>query len=278
MAVANSLAKANQPKSDLVKYEANGETVQLSKSMIRNYLVSGNKEEVTDQELTMFLSMCKFQHLNPFLREAYLIKYGSRNPATMVVGKDVLLKRAMRADKFDGLSAGVIVINAENKIEEREGTFVLPSETLVGGWAKVNIKGYSVPFYASVSLNEYMGKKQDGTPNGQWSSKPATMIRKVALAQALREAFPEEMSALYDQAEVKEASDVVLDTTPIPMPSENAVETPVQVVEAEKVITPVQNVAKATEPTQGGQTAIDDIMFSNSVAGLVDDTQNEPPF
>lgn len=279
MAVNNSLAKATQPKSDLVKYEANGETVQLSKSMIRNYLVSGNKEEVTDQELTMFLSMCKFQHLNPFLREAYLIKYGSRNPATMVVGKDVLLKRAMRADKFDGLSAGVIVINAENKIEEREGTFVLPNETLVGGWAKVNIKGYSVPFYASVSLNEYMGKKQDGTPNGQWSSKPATMIRKVALAQALREAFPEEMSALYDQAEVKEASDVVLDTTPIPMPAEdtptqNTVETPVQVVEAEKVITPSQNTASANKGNSDGQETIDNIMFGSQASGLI----NESPY
>ena len=274
MAVANSLAKT-QAKSDVIKYNANGEEVKLSKSLIKNYLVSGNKDAVTDQEVTMFLSMCKFQHLNPFLREAYLIKYGSNNPATMVVGKDVLLKRAMRSDKFDGLSAGVIVINNDGKLEEREGTFVLDNETLVGGWARVNIKGYSVPIYASVSLKEYMGRKSDGSPNGQWSNKPATMIRKVALAQALREAFPEEMSALYEQEEIKELSDVQLDTTPVPMPTENTVETPVQVVEAEKVITPVQSVAKPSEPTQGGQTAIDDIMFNDNVADLVG---NQPPF
>ena len=273
MAVSNSLAKT-QAKSDVIKYNANGEEVKLSKSLIKNYLVSGNKDAVTDQEVTMFLSMCKFQHLNPFLREAYLIKYGSNNPATMVVGKDVLLKRAMRSDKFDGLSAGVIVINNDGKLEEREGTFVLDNETLVGGWARVNIKGYSVPIYASVSLKEYMGRKSDGSPNGQWSNKPATMIRKVALAQALREAFPEEMSALYEQEEIKELSDVQLDTTPVPMPTENTVETPVQVVEAEKVITPVQSVAKPSEATQGGQTAIDDIMFNDNVADLM----NQPPF
>ena len=96
MAVKNSLAKTNQA-SDVITYDSNGETVKLSKSLIKSYLVNGNGA-VSDQEVTMFLSLCKFQHLNPFLREAYLIKYGS-SPATVVVGKDVLLKRAMRSDK-----------------------------------------------------------------------------------------------------------------------------------------------------------------------------------
>ena len=276
MAVGNSLVKAQaQAKSDVIKYNANGEEVKLTKSMVKNYLVSGNKDEITDQEITMFVSLCKFQHLNPFLREAYLIKYGKNNPATMVVGKDVLLKRAMRSDKFDGLTAGVIVVNGNGNIEEREGTFVLDTETLVGGWAKVNIKDYAVPFYASVSLKEYMGKKSDGSPNGQWSSKPATMIRKVALAQALREAFPEEMSALYEQEEIKEISDIQLDTTPISVPTENVVETPVQSVEAEKVITPAQTTATPTQATSGGQGGIDGIVFSDNVSNLVGD---QPPF
>lgn len=273
MAVNNSLAKANQPKSDLVKYNANGEEVQLSRSLIKNYLVNGNGA-VTDQEVTMFLSLCKFQHLNPFLREAYLIKYGT-SPATTVVGKDVLLKRAMRSEKFDGLSAGVIVINNDGKLEEREGTFVLDNETLVGGWAKVQIKGYAVPFYTSVSMKEY------STGKSNWLTKPATMIRKVAVAQALREAFPEEMSALYDASEMDKTvldtagQEIKLDETPIAMPTENAVETPVQVVEAEKVITPAKNTTSANKGNSDGQSSIDDIMFSNNVPNLVGD---QPPF
>lgn len=272
MAVANSLAKANQPKSDLVKYNANGEEVQLSRSLIKNYLVNGNGA-VTDQEVTMFLSLCKFQHLNPFLREAYLIKYGN-SPATTVVGKDVLLKRAMRSEKFDGLSAGVIIINNDGKLEEREGTFVLDNETLVGGWAKVQIKGYAVPFYTSVSMKEY------STGKSNWLTKPATMIRKVAVAQALREAFPEEMSALYDASEMDKTvletagQEIKLDETPIAMSTENAVETPVQVVEAEKVITPSPSPATPTEAKSGGQGSIEEIMFGSQAAGLI----NEPPF
>ena len=272
MAVNNSLAKATQQKSDLVKYNANGEEVQLSRSLIKNYLVNGNGA-VTDQEVTMFLSLCKFQHLNPFLREAYLIKYGN-SPATTVVGKDVLLKRAMRSEKFDGLTAGILVITENGELKEREGTFFGDNETLVGGWARVNIKGYSVPFYTSVSMKEY------STGKSNWLTKPATMIRKVAVAQALREAFPEEMSALYDASEMDKTvletagQEIKLDETPIAMPTENAVETPVQSVEAEKVITPSPTPATPVEAKSGGQGSIDDIMFGSQAAGLI----NEPPF
>ena len=274
MAVNNSLAKATQ-KSDMIKYNSNGEDVQISKSLIRAHLVSGNKEKVTDSEITMFLSLCKFQHLNPFIREAYLIKYGD-NPATMVVGKDVLLKRAMRSDKFDGLTAGVIVVNTAGHVEEREGSFVIDGEKLVGGWAKVLIKGYSVPSYAAVSMKEY------STGKSNWLTKPATMIRKVAVAQALREAFPEEMSSLYDTSEMDKAvldktgqEIVELESAPIDeAPAENAVETPVQSVVAEKVITPSQNTASANKGNSDGQGSIDDIMFGSQAAGLV----GEPPF
>ena len=262
MEVNNSLAKATQ-KTDMIKYNSNGEDVQISKSMIRAYLVSGDKDKVTDSEITMFLSLCKFQHLNPFIKEAYLIKYGS-SPATIVVGKDVLLKRAMRSDKFGGLSAGVIVVNAAGKVEEREGSFVVDGETLVGGWAKVIIKGYTVPFYTAVSMKEY------STGKSNWQSKPATMIRKVAVAQALREAFPEEMSALYDASEMdKTISDktgkeiVELDSTPIEVPSES----PVESVVAEKVITPSKTVATPTEANAGGQGSIDDILYPPILGG-----------
>ncbi len=259
MAIKNSLAKANQQKSDLVKYNANGEEVQLSRNLIKNYLVNGNGA-VTDQEVTMFLSLCKFQHLNPFLREAYLIKYGN-SPATVVVGKDVLLKRAMRSEKFGGLSAGVIVVNANGEIEEREGTFVLPDENLVGGWAKVIIKGYDVPFYSSVSMKEY------STGKSNWLTKPGTMIRKVAVAQALREAFPEEMSNLYEQEEMGAIktdegaiSDIQLDTTPVIAPTEPSVVADVK--------EPVQTVAEPTQATQGGQESINEVMFGDQASGL----------
>lgn len=273
MALNNSLAKATQASEVKVKYSTpNGDEVILKPSTVRTYLTNGNGA-VTDAEVNMFLSLCKFQKLNPFLKEVYLIKYGN-SPATMVVGKDVLLKRAMRSPRYEGTKAGVITLTANGELKEREGTFVLDGETLVGGWAKVFVKSYATPIYASVSIKEY------STGQSNWKSKPATMIRKVALAQALREAFPEETSALYEASEMDKTvvdttgKEIVVDETPIAMPAEDGVESPVQSVEADKVITPVQNTASANKGNSDGQGSIEDIMFSNQAASLV----GEPPF
>ena len=213
--MANTLQKQAAPKENLVEYLANGETVRLSPNMIKQYLVNGGGN-VTNEEIMMFLNLCRFQHLNPFIREAYLIKYGSQ-PATMVVGKDTFMKRANERKEFQGFTAGIIVRDAETgEIQEREGTFYAKdTEHLLGGWCKVFLDGWRVPVYASVPLDEYIGRKKDGEINGQWASKPATMIRKVALVQALREAFPDTNSGLYTQEEVPEIADVILPETAV---------------------------------------------------------------
>ena len=240
MAVQNSIVKKDTKATQVTEYESNGEIVKLSPNTIKRYLVSGGGA-VTDEEVMMFLSMCRFQHLNPFLREAYLIKYGDKQPATMVVGKDVFLKRAKRQPEFTGLQGGIIVMDKETgNLTEREGTFYVKElETLVGGWAKVYLKGYTVPFYASVSLDEYIGRKKDGEVNGQWAGKPATMIRKVALAQVLKEAFPEQNSGMNVQEEIEGAQEVVLDEAVV-VPAEE-----VDVVEAVKEEPKADDVAGA---------------------------------
>lgn len=203
----NTLAP-KKVESVVVEYECNGEKVKLSPAIVRNYLVNGNGN-VTDQEIVMFLNLCRFQHLNPFLREAYLIKFGS-SPATMVTGKEVFTKRAKRNKDYRGFEAGIIVQDEGGEVERRVGTFKLPGDTLVGGWAKVYINDFTVPVEIAVSLDEYVGRKKDGEINSQWQNKPATMIRKVALVQALREAFPEDFAGMYSQEEFAESSDMDL--------------------------------------------------------------------
>ena len=208
MAVNNRLAKAPEPEKGMTEYECGGQMVKISPNMIKKYLVNGSGA-VTDQEVMMFLSLCKFQKLNPFLREAYLIKYGNQ-PATIVTGKEALAKRAMRNPNYAGYEAGVVVSFPENgQIENRVGTIVLEGEDLVGGWAKVYVKGWEQPLTVTVSFEEYCQKK-DGKPVSNWATKPATMIRKVALVQALREAFPEDLSGMYAAEEVG-ASDLPVD-------------------------------------------------------------------
>lgn len=210
---SNSLAKPQDDfNNKIVEYECNGQTVKLSPVMVRKFLVNGNGS-VTDQEVAMFLNLCKFQRLNPFLRECYLVKYGDQ-PATIVTGRETFDKRAFRNKHFKGKQAGVVLQKEDGTLERRIGSMVLNGETLVGGWATVYVDGYTVPIESQVSVEEYVGRKKDGTPNNQWATKPGTMIRKVALVQALREAFPEEYGGLYSQDEVS-TGDIELSEEPV---------------------------------------------------------------
>lgn len=227
MAVNNSLARYEDKP---VEYDSNGTTVKLSLAIIKNYLVNGSGA-VTDQEVVMFLNLCKAQHLNPFLREAYLIKYGNM-PATIVTGKEVFTKRARRNKDYAGQQAGILVQKEDGSVESRIGTLVLANETIVGGWAKVFIKGYDVPVEMTVSFDEYCLKKE-GKPASNWAGKPATMIRKVALVQALREAFPEDLQGMYSQEEVNIIEP--LNEAPIPEPTQPVPPTPTRPVVAEEV-------------------------------------------
>lgn len=178
----------------MVKYETNGQEITLTQNDVKNFLVTGDADKVTDKEFKLFLELCKAQKLNPFLREAYLIKFG--NDANIITSKDVFLKRARANESFRGFKAGIIVQN-ERGIENREGTFYLKGqENLVGGWASIYIKDWDVPFDHTVSLSEF----NKGTAT--WKNMPAIMIRKVALVQALREAFPDDLSQLYAAEEM----------------------------------------------------------------------------
>jgi len=197
----------------LIKYETDTGEVKLSYDIVKKYLVSGNPEKVTDQEVMMFINLCKYQKLNPFLREAYLIKFGNE-PATFITGKDTFTKRASKSKLCSGYEAGVIVQKESSEIEYRKGTFMMPTETLVGGWAKVYRKDWNIPLETSVSLQEYQRKTKDGRIFSNWANMPATMIRKVALVQALREALPEEFQGLYT-AEEMPVDDSKLEQKPI---------------------------------------------------------------
>ncbi|GAW29772.1 phage recombination protein Bet, partial [Carboxydocella sp. ULO1] len=185
----------------VIEYETDAGAIKLSPETVKRYLVNGEADKITDQEVMMFLALCKYQKLNPFLREAYLIKYGNE-PATIVTGKETFTKRAAKNELCTGWQAGIIVQKKDGNIDYRNGTLVLPNEELVGGWARVSRKDWKEPLEITVSLKEYERRKKDGTPMRNWKEMPATMIRKVALVQALREAFPETFQGMYSPEEM----------------------------------------------------------------------------
>lgn len=202
---------------------ANGEEIKLSASTVRNYLVRGSGA-VSDQEVMMFIALCKSQKLNPFVNDAYIIKYGSQ-PATIVVGKGALEKRAELNPQYDGKECGIIVAAENGELIYRTGALAARGETIVGGWATVYRRDRTRPEHVEVTFDEYVGRKKDGEINSQWATKPATMIQKVAVAQALRQAFPNDLNEMYakeemDQAAVEADADdyVAVDPQPAQIP------------------------------------------------------------
>ena len=181
-------------KNEIISYEAdNGQLITLDPDVVRNAI--STDPSVTDGEIMMFLKLCESMKVNPFLREIYLVKYGNAK-ANFIAGKELFVKRAEAQPDYTGMKAGVVVLNNDGVITEREGTIILPDEKIIGGWAEVYRKEYATPIKNTVSLSEYNTKKS------LWLSKPATMIRKVALVQSLREAFPNSLGGLYTHEEM----------------------------------------------------------------------------
>ena len=188
--------------SEIVRYKAdNGQDIEVTEQDVRDLMAANGTttSNVTAQEIKTYLRLCQAQRLNPFTKDAYLVKYGT-SPATIIAGKETFTKRAQRNPRFRGFEAGITIFGTDGKLHRREGSMLLDGEIVVGGWCKVYIAGYEAPMYDEVSFSEY------NTGKSNWLKIPATMIRKVAICHALREAFPEDLGGLYGAEEMDQAS------------------------------------------------------------------------
>lgn len=210
------IAKVDKKEIE-VRYKVDDNEIILTPKIVQQYIV-GTDAEITLPEFKFFTELCKARKLNPFLKEAYCIKYG-KNPAQIVVGKDAIMKRAVLNPQYDGNESGIIVLTTNGDIIERKGTFKLPTEALVGGWAKVYRKDWAHETYCSVSFDEVAQRKSDGSLNSNWASKGATMVEKVAKVRALRETFVEDLGGMYEAdefgGEIKEEPTIIQQAEPV---------------------------------------------------------------
>lgn len=215
--MANALALS-------VKYESlSGIEVSLDAKTVRDYLTRGNGN-ITDQECALFLRTCQAKKLDPMEEgEIFLIKYDNDKPAQMVVGYHAYLRRAEQFPDYMGFKAGVVVLRGDSgEPIFKEGAAVYKSigEKLIGGWCRVrrNLHGEMCEMYTELSLDEY------STGKSNWAAKPGTMIRKCAISQAIRNAFPNEFEGLYTEEEITSAKPVEgADYTIEPEPDEDPI-------------------------------------------------------
>jgi len=162
--------------------------------------------KATQAEAYLFAEFCRRKGADPLKKQVYLAIFETEKgrQVSMIAGKEYFTEKAENHPQFDGFKAGVIVQPKEgsfsDKLQYREGAFWLKdSEVLIGGWAEVHRKDRKIPYRAEVPLYDY------NTGKNQWAKMPATMIRKVALVQSLREAFASDLGGMYDRAEMDQA-------------------------------------------------------------------------
>lgn len=172
-----------------------GANITVTADDVRN-LICPNADQ---KEVSLFLQLCKSQRLNPFVKDAYLVKYGS-NPAQMITNYQVFNRRACRNDNYAGVENGVVVLrNGEIVHKDGSAVYKAAGETLLGGWAKVYFKDNRKPAYAEVALDDY------STGKSNWSKMPGVMIEKCAKAAAWRLAFPDDFQGMYVSEEMQQA-------------------------------------------------------------------------
>lgn len=161
-------------------------------------------QDTTDDELKLFLHVARTSGLDPLRRQIYCTKRNGK--LTIIAGIDGLRARAAREADYEGILHGVVC--AKDVVEFEASTGTVTKHTYnpfadrgptIGAWATVKRKG-KLPFTANVKFSEFL---QPQSPT--WRQMPSIMIDKVAQSTALRMAYPEQFSAIYEQAEMDQA-------------------------------------------------------------------------
>jgi phage recombination protein Bet len=198
------MSKVQPQDQKMVVYKAkDGQEVQLTIDIVRNFLVTGHKELVTLQEFVYYMGVCKARGLNPYAKDCYLIKYGEKDPAAIIVAIDFYRARAKAQPDCVGWEKGVICLSKKTGELRYSKGIVLKDEELIGGWFRATPEGWEVPFELEVNLEGYIKKTKDGSITAFWKpEKQATQIAKVAESQGLRTIFPDEFRGTITAEEV----------------------------------------------------------------------------
>ena len=136
-------------------------------------------KDVRDEEIIKAFMLARHLKLDPFKKEVHLVPY--KGSVQLIVNYLEYIKRAERTNKLNGWK---VEFTPDGKV------------------VRVTIyrKDWEHPFVWDVYIDE-INKKET---NPLWRIMPKFMARKVAIAQAFRLAFPEEITKLtYTEEEIE---------------------------------------------------------------------------
>jgi phage recombination protein Bet len=156
----------------------------------------------SNDELRLFAYACQRTGLDPFSRQIYAIKRGGK--LTIQVSIDGLRSIAERTGQLDGSMSYWCG-------DDGVWTDVwLSSKPPAAAKTVIHRKGCAHSFSATARFADF------NAGQGLWSKMPSVMIAKCSEAQALRRAFPADLSGVYSTDEMDQAVEPVTVTSIAP--------------------------------------------------------------
>lgn len=168
-------------------------------ALLKNTIAAGT----TDLEFDLFINVARRHGLDPFTRQIYAIPrgQGERRQLTIQTSIDGFRLLAQRSGKLRGIR-GPWWCGTDGVWRE------VWLENAAPEAAKVEVihADYPDPVSAVARWGAFVQTTANGAPNSMWSRMGDHMLAKCAEALALRRAFPAELSGIYTDDEMGQAS------------------------------------------------------------------------
>lgn len=163
----------------------------------------------TDNDLQLFTNVCNSMRLNPFARQIYAVqRYDSKsgsNTMTIQISVDGLRVIAQRSGVYAG-QVGPLFCGADG---EWKDVWLDDNHFPVAAKVGVLRRDFQQPLWAVAKWTSFAATDKQGGLMPMWAKMPDVMLGKVAESQALRRAFPAELSGLYSPEEMQQADNSV---------------------------------------------------------------------
>jgi len=157
----------------------------------------------TDDELKMFINVCKGARLNPYLKQVHFVKRWNSKEGKEVgaiqVGIDGYRAIAEEGGQYAGNDDAIF--KDETEITTKQGKKTVPGQATVAVYKLLD--GTRCAFTATARWSEYYPGAKAGY---MWDKMPYGQLAKCAESLALRKAFPKLLGGMYTSDEMEQAT------------------------------------------------------------------------